>query len=229
MSGIFNIIGFVLLSLFAIFSSFGIPVLAFLVFMTYYGAQGRALKVSEQLSKTLMQGEYIEAEALQCRVFALWRRRAAFGITNSRVLILSRGLFGGYTMVDIQWKDLEDVTIEQNVLSAFCGSNLKFRHLNAKTGIVQVMGIESEIAANIYSSAQSQEQAWEEKRRVRQMEEVRAAAGGVVLNTGFGQSEAPARSNRMLDEITAAKALLDNGAISDSEYQEMKAKILAAA
>ncbi len=229
MRGIFNILGFVILSLLAIFSTIGIPVLAVLIFMTYYGARKRALKASKQLSKTLMQGEYIEAEAIQYRVFALWSRRAAIGITNSRVLILSRGLFGGYTMVDIQWKDLEDVTIEENVLSDFCGSNLKFRHLNAKVGVVRVMGIESEIAANIYSSAQSQEQAWEEKRRVRQMEEVRAAAGGVVVNTGFGQSEAPVKSNRMLDEITAAKALLDNGAISDSEYQEMKAKILAAA
>lgn len=35
--------------------------------------------------------------------------------------------------------------------------------------------------------------------------------------------------NRMLEEIAAAKGLLDAGAISDVEFQEMKAKILAAA
>jgi Short C-terminal domain/Bacterial PH domain len=229
MSGLVNILVFVIISLVSIVSIWGILPLAFLVFMTYYGAQSRAEKASEQLSKTLMGEEYIEAEAIQFRVFALWNRRAAVGITNSRILVVKRGLFGGFTMVDIQWKDLEDVTIEQNVLSDLCGSNLKFKHLNSKTGEVEVKGVDSEVAATIYSKAQAQEQAWEEKRRVRKMEEVRAAAGGVVVHTGNQQAESGPKNSRMLEEITTAKALLDSGAISDAEFQEMKAKILAAA
>lgn len=200
--------------------------------MTYYGAQARADKASEQLSSTLMDGEYIEAEAIQHRVFALWRRRAIVGITKSRILVLRRGLFGGFKMVDIQWKDLENATIEQNVLPSLCGSNLKFKHLNAGAGRVEVDGVESDIAAVIYSKSQAQEQAWEEKRRVRKIEEVRAAAGGVVVHNGPATaSAAPSTGggNRMLEEITKAKALFDAGAISDAEFQEMKAKILAAA
>ena len=98
-------------------------------------------------------------------------------------------------------------------------------------GRVEVYGVESDIAAVIYSKSQSQEQAWEEKRRVRRMEEVRAAAGGVVVHSGPVANSAPSPigGNRMLDEMTKAKALLDAGAGSDAEFNEVKAKILAAA
>jgi hypothetical protein len=55
------------------------------------------------------------------------------------------------------------------------------------------------------------------------MEEVRAAAGGVTVHA---QPQAQT-SNRMMDDIQQAKALFDTGAISDTEFQEMKSKILA--
>ena len=231
MGGLVNIVVFAISALLAAFSVFGLVPLAFLLFMTYFGAAGRVEKASQQLSTTLMDGEYIEAEAIQHRVFALWNRRATIGITASRILVVNRGLFGGFKMVDIQWKDLENATIEQNVLPNLCGSNLKFKHLNNGAGRIEVYGVESDIAAVIYSKSQSQEQAWEEKRRVRRIEEVRAAAGGVVVHNGPAANATPSLvgGNRMLEEITKAKALLDAGAVSDAEFQEMKAKILSAA
>jgi len=233
MGGLINILVFAVIWIVAIPATafIGLVPFAFLLFMTYYGAQARVEKAGEQLSSTLMDGEYIEAEAIQHRVFALWHRRAVVGITSSRILVLRRGLFGGFKMVDIQWKDLENATIEQNVLPSLCGSNLKFKHLNSGAGRIEVDGIESDVAAVIYSKSQAQEQAWEEKRRVRRIEEVRAAAGGVVVHNGPATTPAlsASGSNRMLEEITKAKALFDTGAISDAEFQEMKAKILAAA
>uniref|UniRef100_UPI0028AB2BBC SHOCT domain-containing protein n=1 Tax=Brevundimonas sp. TaxID=1871086 RepID=UPI0028AB2BBC len=95
-----------------------------------------------------------------------------------------------------------------------------------------VNGIRSDVASEIYSRSQSEEQAWEEKRRVRAMEEVRAAAGGVVVHTGAPAATAapaPTVKNDMMDQIQKAKKLLDDGVISDAEFQEMKSKILAAA
>ncbi|MDB5690790.1 MAG: hypothetical protein JWL91_2666, partial [Sphingomonas bacterium] len=128
----------------------------------------------------------------------------------------------------------QDATIEQNVLSHFCGSNLCFKHSNKGVGTINVDGVEDELASEIYGRAQAEEQAWEEKRRVRTMEEVRAAAGGVIVHTGSSQSAAApvvstskSSENPMFDAIEKAKRLLDMGAINDAEYQEMKAKILA--
>ena len=133
-------------------------------------------------------------------------------------------------MADIQWKDLKDAKLEQNVLESICGSNLQFQHSSGGVGWMGVDGVRSDVAAEIYSRAQSEEQAWEEKRRIRAMEEVRAAAGGVVVHTGTPQAAVAAPAgNRMMDEIQRAKKLLDDGIISDAEFQEMKSKILAAA
>lgn len=217
----------------AVIFTFGIALLplGLLVFLTFVGAEGRAEKAAASLRTTLMRDEELFAEALQHRVFALWGRRASIAITNSRVLLVERGLLGGFKMQDIQWKDLIDARIEQNVLPDYCGSNLAFSNSSRRVGPMSIDGVESSVASDIYGKAQSEEQAWEEKRRVRAMEETRAAAGGVVVHTAAQAPVAAAASggNRMLEEIEKAKRLLDMGAISDAEYQEMKAKILSAA
>lgn len=232
MKGIFNAIWFfVFWTAAVVFTAFlGTIPLAVLLFCTYAGAQARAEKAAKIVQTTLMKDEQLVSQAIQHRVFALWSRRKTVAITNSRIIVITRGLIGGFKMSDIQWKDLKDAKLEQNVMESICGSNLQFQHFNMGAGWMGVDGIRSDVASEIYSRAQSEEQAWEEKRRVRAMEEVRAAAGGVVVHTGATQATAPAApaGNRMMDEIQRAKTLLDDGIISDAEFQEMKSKILAA-
>ena len=80
----------------------------------------------------------------------------------------------------------------------------------------------------MYAKAQYEEQAWEEKRRVRGLEETRAASGGVMIGGGDGMGPGGG-ADRMVEEIRKAKELLDSGAVSDAEFQEMKAKILGRA
>ena len=216
----------------------GIVPFAATLFLIFAGSVAREDRAYGHLSSTLMRDEVIYAQAIQKRIFALWHRRATVGITNSRILLISRGLLGGFTMKDIQWKDLTDAKLKQNVLSDFCGSDITFLHNNGGVGALEVLGIDSGVAAEIYSRSQEEEQAWEEKRRIRGMEESRAKSGGVYVNTApVGQPSAeptpallPERrdSNRMLEEIERAKSLLDSGIISDSEFQEMKSKIISA-
>lgn len=231
MKGIGNVIGFTLFWMVAALLTAGIALipLGILLFLTFAGAEARANKASKIISTTLMSDETVVVQGIQHRVFALFSRRVTLAITNSRIIIVRRGLFGGFKMSDIQWKDLKDARMEQNVLDSICGSNLSFQHFNVGAGWMNVNGVNSDVAATIYSRAQSEEQQWEEKRRVRAMEEVRAAAGGVTVHTGqaHGVAAVPA-GNRMLAEITEAKKLMDAGVISDAEFQEMKSKILAA-
>lgn len=209
--------------------SFGVGLvpLAIWAAVVFLGAAERADKANAQLDKTLMPGETVVARAIQNRAFALFKRRVALAITSSRILVIQRGLLGGFRMADMQWKDLKDARLEENILPALCGSNLAFDTLTPGGAGIYVDGVASDAAAAMYAKAQYEEQAWEEKRRVRGLEETRAASGGVVI--GAGQDGAAGGGDRIVEEIRKAKELLDSGAVSDAEFQEMKAKILGRA
>ena len=248
--GIGNIIAatFLWLILLVMTSGIAIVLLLFWAYFVFVGAPKRHESALEKLGQTLMPDEFLAVEAIQLRPFALFARRKSIGITNSRIIVIARGLFGGYTMRDIQWKDLQDAELGENVLPELCGSSLSFSYRKSDFGSVSkrrqdrtasngsgpelaVGGVPSDFARLIYARAQAEEQAWEEKRRVRAIEETRAAAGGVYLNTGAAAQ--PDLSERkgasLLDDLKDLKQLLDNGVISDAEFQEMKAKIIARA
>ena len=240
MKGIFSALIWCVFWIFVLIFTVGVGIipLAVTLYLIFAGGAVREDRAYGHLSSTLMRDETLFVQAIQMRIFALWHRRMTLGITNSRVILISRGFIGGFTMKDIQWKDLTNAKLAQNVLSDICGSDLTFLHNNGGVGALQVFGIDSVKAAEIYSRSQEEEQAWEEKRRVRGMEESRAKSGGVYVNTApVGQQSAdpapallPQRrdSNRMLEEIERAKTLMDSGIISDSEFQEMKSKIISA-
>ena len=102
MQGIFNVAGYaaflacaVLVMVAVPFAAFGAVPLAILLFFTFAGAQARALKAETLVQSTLMKGEQLVAQTLQHRAYALWMRREVLAITNSRILIIRRGLLGG--------------------------------------------------------------------------------------------------------------------------------------
>ncbi|TAJ68651.1 MAG: hypothetical protein EPO51_27065 [Phenylobacterium sp.] len=229
MKGVISLLQAIGIWLLIVVLSLGVGTIALAVWaaLVFLGADERADKANATLDKTLMTGETVITRALQHRVFALFSRRTAIAITSSRILVVRRGLLGGFKMADMQWKDLKDVRLEQNILDTLCGSNLAFDSLLAGHPGIVVDGVPSEAASGMYAKAQYEEQAWEEKRRVRGLEETRAASGGVMIGGGDGTGGAGA--DRMVEEIRKAKELLDSGAVSDAEFQEMKAKILGRA
>ena len=245
--GVLNILIVSLLWLVAILITWGIAIIpcALWLFFVFSGAEKRLGAAADRVQQTLMPTETLTVATVQLRPFALLTRRKALGITDSRIIVISRGLFGGFTMQDIQWKDLQDAEISENVLPDLCGSSLSFafrKHdfgsrVNAQRGAsrtasgmpsIVVAGVPCDEARAIYSNAQAQDQAWEEKRRIRAIEETRAAAGGVYLNTGAGASDVPVKEGQSLvEQLSGLKKLLDSGAITDVEFNEMKSKIIA--
>jgi len=241
MSGLFNIV-FAIFIWLLIFLSFSLneyyfgSFLSIIILPIYYllvfkSSKERRRKSIEKLNDTLMQGEYILHKGMDQRPFALFSRRSVFAVTNSRIICLKRGLIGGYQMKDYQWKDLADATISENVIPNICGSTLTFTFAQVPWIMVYP---DLKTASDIYKVAQLQEQAWEEKRRIREMEETRAQAGGISIGntatpspTGSNNNERNMSTSDIANELLKIKELLDKGILSDVEFQEMKSKILS--
>jgi hypothetical protein len=106
--------------------------------------------------------------------------------------------------------------------------------LNISSEVNRVLtftGLRKDQAQSIYRICQQHDQVWREKRRVRELEELRAKSGGLqvggaaygVATPGVatpGESE-PARRIRQAREMLEAKL------ISDAEFESIKAKIIA--
>ena len=206
-------------------------------YLVFRNQSARVKKANTKLLDYLIEGESIIVKGLDTRPFALFKRRQIFAVTNSRVIRLERGLLGGFDMLDYQWKDLKDAQISENVFPSITGATLSFTFQANSEEPIEVYP-EIEVASKAYRHSQQEEQAWEEKRRIRDMEEKRAKSGGVFI----GQSSNPIQSNNsatsnqnkeqerkvdITEELFKLKKLLDEGILSDVEFQEMKSKILS--
>lgn len=183
-----------------------------------------------QLRTVLIPGETLEAFAIQRRVFALTHRRLLVAATSGRLVVLVRRLLGGFDVSTIRWQDLEEVTLRVGTFSAElavrAGKATDLASLaNAGSSQVQLPGLRKAQAQAVYRICQGQDQAWREKRRVRELEELRARSGGIqVAATPLGQGAAGADAVQRLQE---ARQLLEAKLITDAEYEAIKAKIVS--
>jgi hypothetical protein len=183
-----------------------------------------------QLRGVLIPGENLEAFAIQRRVFALTHRRLLVAATSGRLVVLVRRLFGGFDVSTIRWQDLEEVTLRVGMLSAELALRAnKATDLaslaTAGAAQVRLQGLRKAQAQAVYRICQAQDQAWREKRRVRELEELRARSGGIQVGTApLGQAPAGADAVQRLQE---ARQLLEAKLITDAEYEAIKAKIVS--
>jgi hypothetical protein len=93
-------------------------------------------------------------------------------------------------------------------------------------GTLLLHGLRKDQAQAVYRVCQAQEQAWREKRRVRDLEELRAKSGGLQLGAG-GMGTPAGGETDPVERLKAAKEMLANGLITDSEYEAIKAKVVS--
>jgi hypothetical protein len=189
-------------------------------------------KALADLHSVLIPGENVEAWATQRRVFALTRRRMLIAATSGRLIWLVRHLVSGFDVVNLRWQDLSEVNLRVGVF----GAELVIRAdqatdlaINAQPGsrVININGLRKEQAQAVYRICQAQDQAWREKRRIRELEELRARSGGVQLNSGMTGAAAPGAASDAVRRLQEAKQMLDSKLITDSEYESIKARILA--
>jgi hypothetical protein len=184
-----------------------------------------------ELRSVLIPGETLEAWAIQRRLFALSHRRLLIAATSGRLVVLVRRLLAGFDVSTIRWQDLEEVTLSVGVIGADLALRAgKATDLASLAGQgsqrVEFRGLRKEQAQAVYRICQAQDQAWREKRRVRELEELRARSGGIQVMSG----PAPASTSADGDAVRRlrdAKQLLDAKLITDAEYEAIKAKIVS--
>jgi hypothetical protein len=188
------------------------------------------------LHSVLIPAETVEAWATQRRIFALTHRRTIIAATSGRLIWLVRHLVSGFDVVNLRWQDLAEVNLRVGVFGAelvIRADQVTDLAINSSQGsrVITIQGLRKDQAQSVYRICQAQDQAWREKRRIRELEELRARSGGVQLNAGgmaSGVASAAAGgSSEALRRLQEAKQMLDSKLITDSEYESIKARILA--
>ncbi len=186
----------------------------------------------DALQSLLIPGERLECHAVQHRLFALTHRRLVVGATSGRLIAVQRGLISGFTAQDIRWQDLRDAQLQVGIfgatLSVAAEPSEDLAGAAGGTRMLRFGGLHKDQAKEVYRACQFQEQAWREKRRVRELEEMRARSGGVHLGAMPGAPPGPAGDEARTPQarLQRAKDMLDQGLLTDAEYEQVKARIL---
>lgn len=177
-----------------------------------------------RIPSLLTAGEVMVCAVVQLPLmayFSLSRRQIVIA-TNQRLILLKRGVFGGFTMRDAQWQDLVDARVKEKAFAESQGCEFL---AHTQRGDFFVAGLPSTAAFALYRICQEREQEWREKRRVREMEEARARAGGSTMQP-LGPGGGPGAAALMM-QLQQLQQLRHGGSISDVEFETMKAKLLA--
>lgn len=171
---------------------------------------------------------------MQHRLFALTHRRVCLAATSGRFISLTRRLFGGYDSADIRWQDLKETRIRAGILSAdltLVAQSSSDLNIGSEINRVWTFeGLRKDQAQAIYRICQQHDQVWREKRRVRELEELRAKSGGVQFGgtpAGYSSTDAAGAESEPTRRLRQAREMLDAKLISDSEFESIKAKIVS--
>jgi hypothetical protein len=185
------------------------------------------------LQDLLTSGETLEAWAAQRRFYALTHRRALVAATSGRFISLRRRLFGGYDSADIRWQDLKETRISAGIIAAdltVIAQSSSDLNIGAEVNRVwSFEGLHKDQAQAMYRICQQHDQVWREKRRVRELEELRAKSGGVQISGGQSgySSDAAGAESEAARRLRQAHEMLEAKLISDSEFESIKAKIVS--
>jgi hypothetical protein len=144
-------------------------------------------------------------------------------LTSKRFILYKPKLLGGANFEDYIWRDLKDVRLHEGLM----GATLTLQTMTGKA--ISVEYLPKAQARRLYAVAQEMEEKVHEERRTRELEDKRAAAGGVTLHsaTPTPPAQAAAASEDPVQKLQKLKTMADAGLITSSEYEAKKAEILS--
>ena len=181
-------------------------------------------KIAEKLNGILMNGEEVTYIAVQKKP-AVNISPDCIALTNKRI-IFCRPKNLGFSMEfqDYLWKDVSNCHLKEEIFGAV------FSVKTIKGELNKIDYLPKAQARKLYTVSQEEEEKQSEFRRERELEEKRAGAGNVVLNSN-GPAPQPFKNADMQHEdpltvLQKLKTLLDAGLISQMEFDNKKGEIL---
>ena len=179
-------------------------------------------RIYEKLSQLLTKGEEPLYIAVQKPIVPDLTPEIMV-MTNRRLMHYQPDLFGRAKLIDYIWRDMRTVEMEENVWRA----TITIEIINGDK--IRVDNLVKEQARRLYSIAQQMEENVREELRLREMEEKRAAAGGVILgglgSYSSGSSAVP--SEEPVQALSKLKQLMEAGLVTSAEYEAKKKEILS--
>jgi hypothetical protein len=177
-------------------------------------------KIIQKAKDLLTTGEEIQYVGVQKKPLINIAPDAIL-LTNKRFMIV-RPKIMGMTFDDHLWREIADVHMSEQMLSATITCTI----VGGKKH--QIDCIPKKQARKIYTFAQEVEERMHGVRRERELEERRAAAGGVVVHTPAATiPQAASAPPDPMEVLAKLKKMLEAGLIEVAEYDVKKTEILS--
>ncbi|GJM41986.1 MAG: hypothetical protein DHS20C20_22680 [Ardenticatenaceae bacterium] len=143
-------------------------------------------------------------------------------ITNRRFIHYQPKILGRVNFEDHIWRDLRDAKLQENMM----GATISF--LTVRNQRIEIDYLPKQQARIIYSISQEMEEYVREERRNRDMEEKRAASGGVFIQNPIAteNTNQPKSVEDPVEKLSKLKKMLEIELITEEEYQKKKMDIL---
>lgn len=181
-------------------------------------------KILKKSKDLLTRGEEVEYIGVQKKPVVTFAPDAVL-LTNKRFMIVRPKMLG-MTFDDHPWREVANVHMSEQMLSA----TITCQIVGGKQ--LSIDSIPKKQARKIYAYAQEIEERMHDERRNRDLEQRRAAAGGVVIHS---PSQAPVQQSQAqstpaddpMEVLGKLKRMLDAELIDQSEFDAKKADILS--
>ena len=182
--------------------------------------------IVDRVQQILSSSEEILYVAVQQKPVINWFPDSVV-LTTRRVILYRPKMLGRVDFQDFIWRDLRDVHLSENII----GSTITLKTVKGQSIALDYLPkAQSRVA---YRIAQEREEEVFEERRTRDMEEKRAAAGGVFIQnqvpTMPSTPSTPVASQNVdpFQKLQQLKQMLDAGLIEAAEFDRKKSEILA--
>ncbi|WP_395054946.1 PH domain-containing protein [Flavobacterium sp.] len=179
-------------------------------------------KILPKVQEYCTSNEEIQYIAVQKKTLGVNFSPDCIALTNKRIIVVRPKSFGlTLEFKDYSWLNVADVHTKES----FFGATITIKTVSGQTDSIE--DIPKAQARRLYRFAQEMEEQKREERRERDLEDKRATAGGGITINNPNTQNQPTTAEDPMEKLTKLKTMLDNGILTQEEFDSTKKEILS--